>query len=189
MSTPRFTLRTMLILIAGIACVLGVHFNRGSASRRAIDHVESAGGLVLFDWQKPTIESRQPRVWLSYVGANNRPKDWVAWDASASSPDSGFVQTILGDDVRDKVHTLAVPVDAFTELDLKVISQFSNLECIAVTGFWVSSDVIRQANAAGGVTTEGLATLMEPQSQKAALLEQQLDIEVRFSVNLPKTPR
>ena len=47
----RFTLRSLLLLTAVVACWLGVQVNKAHKQRAAVAAIEEAGGTVFYDWQ------------------------------------------------------------------------------------------------------------------------------------------
>lgn len=114
LSQRRWTtlsLRTLLSLVTVLCVWLGLHVNRASVQRRAVERVEALGGSVYDDYQLDAQLRLLP---------------------NATSPGPGWLHSILGIDYFATVE--AISLHRCSVRDLAFIASLTDLRSLQVTG-------------------------------------------------------
>jgi hypothetical protein len=125
---PRWSVRTLLLLIGAVACGLGWIVPRAGEQRRAVQAILSRGGTVIYDYQYDAWRNgRVPK----------RPFWRPAW-----------TENILGDDYFSKVVLVGLDVGlhngvAVTDADLVPVARLPDLQYLYLGGGRITDDGLK----------------------------------------------
>jgi len=147
----RFSLRTLLLVMAVCGAVCGLWVNRAEKQRRAVSAVRAAGGQVLYDFQAAGDEAPFP-AWLSKV----LPDDYLADAHTVWLPPSAKNEDLRPVGELTKLRRVLLGGTSIGEAGLSHLTALQELEELFLDGYRVKGAGLDSRNIAWSSDSGGM---------------------------------
>ncbi|MFC1757706.1 hypothetical protein ACFL2H_02960 [Planctomycetota bacterium] len=129
----RFSVRTLLVVIALFSIWLGSEVNRARRQRDALNVVQQLGGFVNFDYQ-----AGEEHVMVTKESPKDRYVNWQGpfWVAGPDIKPHGpvFLHSLLGDEFFQNIENVGLSLTAASDSDLATLARIRSLQSIELQG-------------------------------------------------------
>jgi len=126
---PRYSIRTMLVIVAVVGVAVGVLAAKAARQRRAVATIRAAGGIVYYDFEYPGTENEWPS-WMS---------DWLGVDYLYDPVSISYVDDATDDVLRSigelaELRELLLDNADVTDADLLYLKRLCRVEVLSLDG-------------------------------------------------------